>query len=328
MKIFTLAFLLLCLYGHTSWCQDDRAARESYQKAEAAYLTGKWMESLGHVQETENLLGRKSPKVQLLKVLVYEKLSLLDITHLDAALATARAYLQMQDQLPPLHEKYIAQVRDIERALPAQATASHDARVRQQELEAKQAWKAQANKTRLGFGAAPPNANWTGTELGIVIGKRSRFWVIGTSTVMGQDLTVDDDFNLKMAEKLNNKPDGYIHRTTILHAGYFQGIRVLPRERDFIKPFIGGRAIYHGEYSRKYSAKNSQETDPDQEVLDNIREYGLDPADFYSVKTSFQSGFSFDIVIGAMLHLGGTTLYTGMDIMNSKRLQFGVAFKL
>ena len=142
---------------YTSWCQDDGAARENYQKAEAAYLTGKWSESLRYVLDTENLLDRKSPKALLLKVLVYEKLALQDITHLDAALAAVRSYLEMQDRLPPLHQKYVLQVRDIERALPAQATASHDARVRQQELEAKQAWKAEANKTRLGFAAALPS---------------------------------------------------------------------------------------------------------------------------------------------------------------------------
>jgi len=328
MKKYLPILLIFCFCAQTSWCQDDSAAREHYQKAEAAYLAGQWAESLQHLQQAEVLLGRKTPKVQFLKVIVYEKLALEDISYLEPALAETRTYLQMQDQLPPLHQKYSAIARQIESNLPGQAQTTHHARVQQKLLEEKIAWQMQANKMRFGFAAALPNKNWMGTELGVILGTRSRFWVLGLSTMTGSDLILDDDFNVKMANKLAARTDGHIIKSTLMHIGYFQGIRVMPRERDLIKPFIGFRALYHGEYSSKYEAKNQQQPNPDKEVLDNIRGYGLDPGDFYQTKTNFHAGLSLDIVIGAMLHLGNTTLFTGMDLINSNRLQFGVAFKI
>jgi hypothetical protein len=139
----------------------------------------------------------------------------------------------------------------------------------------------------------------------------------------GSDLTIYDDFNVKVYNKLNDKPDGYVLRSTILYAGYFQAIRVLPRERDIIKPFIGVRSLYHGEYGRKYESDSEQQAEPDGVVLENIRSYGLDPADFYEVRTTSHSAVSLDLVVGAMMHLKGTTLFASIDIINSRGLSSG-----
>ena len=328
MKKYLPSLLLFCLIAHTSWCQDDTAARETYQKAETAYLSGQWRESLQYLQQAETLLGKNTPKVQFLKVLAYEKIALEDINELQPALAEVRRYLQNGNQLPPLHQKYILIVREIERQLPGQATAMHDARVQQKLLQEKLAWQAEARKFRIGFAAGLPSKNWMGTEIGVILGTRHRFWVIGTSPLVDKYLNLDDEFNLKVAGKLAGRPDGHVQKTSVIHVGYYQGIRVLPRDNDWIKPFVGGRALYHGEYSRIYETGNEQEPKPSQKTLDNIRKYGLDPGDFYTAKTAFRSGFSLDIVIGAMIHIKGATLFTGMDVINSKRLQLGVAYKV
>src|SRR5690606_18198890 len=240
--------------------------------------------------------------------------------------ADAQRYLQFNN-LPPLHMKYRALVQEIANTLPTQARAAHEAREQQRRLQEKIAWQEAARKFRLGFGVAPSSARWLGTELTLLMGTRSGLWLIGASTQSGYYLSIEDEVHKKLLTKFK-ETNGATFYTSIVHLGYLQGIRVLPRERDFIKPLIGARVIYHGELGEIYKARNESGTDPSPAVLKELREYGLEPRHFFDQKTSFRSGVSFDVVVGAMAHLGSTTFYAGMDVINSKRAQFGVAFKI
>lgn len=328
MKKYLLPVFICCLCAQAARGQHDNEAREQYLNAETAYLAGDWNESFRYLLAAENLLDRTTPRLQFLKVLVLEKLALEDIDNLAPALEAARTYLAMGDQLPPLHQKYAPVIQQIATALPAQAQATHEARVRQKRLEEKLAWQAEARKLRVGAAVGMTTGTWTGTEFGLVLGSRSSLWVLGISSTTGLDIVMDNDFNIKMFNKIEGKPYGYVQKSTILHVDYFQGIRVMPREQDIVKPFVGARALYHGEYSRTYEGKTEQQPAPGKEVIDRIRGYGLDPADFYTANTTFKPGFSFDVVVGVMVHLGKSTLFTGIDLINSHRLQVGAAFKV
>lgn len=322
-------FLTLILFASfTTLAQDDSAARENYLRAETAYLEGRWSESLEHLQQAEKLLGRKTPKVQLLTVLVYEKLALEHIDALTPALAEIHAYLGMQNQLNTTHQRYIPVVRQIQEQLPGQAQARHDARLQAQYLAEKLAWQEESAKRRIGLSIALPSKDWMGTEFGIVLGSRSRMWVAAISSTIGRDIVMDDEWNARLAERLAGKPDDYVLRSTHFHIAYLQGIRVLPRERDFIKPFVGVKGILQDNNTRTYHADSETGVQPDRETLDNIRKYGLDPADFFTAKTKTSLGVSVDILVGAMVHLRNTTFFAGLDVLNSHKLQFGASFKL
>src|SRR5262245_19659237 len=104
MKIKGVLLLTLVLGTTGVFAQTgDAEAREKYLQAEAAFTSGSFAESLSLLNETETLLGRKTPKVQFLKVLVYERLALADVRALPPAMEEIKAYLDMRDQLPVNH---------------------------------------------------------------------------------------------------------------------------------------------------------------------------------------------------------------------------------
>lgn len=326
MKIYILSFIIVLTCSGFAWAQNETAARKHYLKAENAFLKEDLATAQREIVAAEKELGRVTPRVQFLKVLIYEKLALANVTMTDAAMTEINRYLAISN-LPPVHQKYKTEIQQIARTLPNRAQAAHTAREEKRKLEEKIAWQTQAQKFRLGFGVGTPSSTWLATELTLLLGSRSSLWMIGASTNAGTYLSLEEDFHMEILDKLNASDDARLH-TSIVHVGYLQGIRVLPRERDFIKPMIGGRLIYHGELAKIFKARNSSQEDPTPETIKKAREYGLDPRHFYKQETSFRSGVSFDVVVGAMAHFGITTFYAGMDVINSKRAQFGVAFKL
>ncbi len=317
--------IVLFFCAHTALAQNDSAAKALYLEAETAYFDGRYRESLNLLREAENLLGKTTPRVHFLKVLVYQLLALEDIKELPVAKTTIREYLEMD--LPPSHARNETLVRQIESSIGSQAQGNHQARINAQLLAEKIAWQEEASQRRIGVAVGLAGKDWAGTEFGIILGSRSRMWVLGISSMTGKNILVDE-VTAETAEKLRDKPDGQPLKSTLMHIGYFQGIRILPRERDFIKPFIGVRGIYQGEYRRTYHAASETSLQPDAETLGNIRKYDLDPADFFEMRVSFQSTVSMDVVVGAMLHVKKITLFTGIDLINSNMIQIGAAFKL
>jgi hypothetical protein len=315
MKKYTLLLLVMLSPLAMMAQSNEPEARKKYLQAESAFLNQKYAEALNLVDESKTLLGRNSPKIQLLKVLIYEKLVLENIGHYDLAIRATEAYLSMQNEMPPLHQSYVPLVRDIQKNLSARKRAVEEAQ-----------WVAKAEAPRVGVFVAMPGKHAIGMDYGITLGKRSRFWVIGSSVHAGKYL--EDAFYQTVTGKLLERRSIEKIRRSFLHVGYFQGIRVLPKDKDFIRPYLGARVIYGGKFMLAYKSRTEGQPDPDQTTIDNINQYGLDPGSFFLTVTEFHDDVSLDAFVGVMSHYKNVTFSAGKELMNSRMFQLAISFSV
>lgn len=317
MKISTLIFLLFAPAALIFAQDKEQVARQRYLEAEDAYLRSHYKDALARAQQAEQSLGRKTPKIQLLKVLVYEKLVMSNIDYYDAAMQAIDHYLHMEGQLPPLHGKYLSVVRAIQKQLPMQ-----------KRLMEQQKWYSQANQGRPGVLLSVPGKYAVGFDYGITIGKRSSFWSFQTSQHAGKFLRLDKEYYFDVTGRLEDLPFNTKIKRTFISIGYFQGIRILPQARDFVKPFVGLRVIHGGSYFLSYQARQEGYPAPEEKVINNFKANGVDPGVHYLAVTNFTEGVYFDVVAGLMFHYKRLALTAGKDFASSKMTHFGLSVRL
>lgn len=315
MRIYTIIFFLAAALTTALAQENEGAARQRYIEAEDAYFRSHYNEALILLQRAEKSLGKTNPKIQLLKVLVYEKLVGLAVDYYDDAMKAIDEYLNMERQLPPLHRKYLPLVKAIRNQLPAV----------KREIEERN-WNTQARERRPGILLSVPGKHTVGVDYGITIGDRSSFWAFQISRYAEKYL--EDDYFFKITGRLEDMPYKAKIKRTFLSVGYFQGVRILPKARDFVKPFVGLRVIYGGDYFLSYKSPQEGYPDPEEQAILNFKAAGVDPGVYYLAVTNFTEKVYVDVVAGLMFHYKRLSLTAGKDFASTKMTHLGLSVRL
>lgn len=324
--LISIVSLCCCLSLHAQ--TNDMQARESYLEAEAHYRVRNYHQSADALNKAEQLLGSTNLKIAYLKALTYAELAKADATVLPKAITEIDAYLSLQTSLHPVHEEHVAEITQLKEQLPAVVREQERARALQLAYQREFEWKSKAKKLRVGVALSLPAAEWYGATFGSFLGRRASLFEFSLNMQSGK--LTDEEFKSKIYAESKDLPAGKELKQTSMALGYYQGIRLLPRYIDFIRPVIGARFLIQNTHSLNYSYTSTsggtaKSTAVRQDIIKAMRDLKLNPAEVYDEKLANKYSVALDLYLGAMVHLKGVTLMAGKDLVHSKSTVLGAA---